>query len=60
MGNSESIERPISSAPYRQVMIPLTVLRRLDCVLEESKQDVLQEYKKLKAQDKPEDQIETI
>jgi len=41
-------------------MIPLTVLRRLDCVLEESKQNVLKEYKKLKAQDKPEEQIETI
>lgn len=36
------------------------MLRRLDCVLEKSKQDVLKEYKKLKAQGKPEDQIETI
>jgi type I restriction enzyme M protein len=41
-------------------MIPLTVLRRLDCVLEETKEKVLKEYKKLKAQKKPEDQIESI
>ena len=51
---------PYRPPQYRRVMIPLTVLRRLDCVLEESKQDVLKEYKKLKAQDKPEEQIETI
>ena len=51
---------PYRPPQYRRVMIPLTVLRRLDCVLEESKQDVLKAYKKLKAQDKPEDQIETI
>lgn len=51
---------PYRPPQYRRVMIPLTVLRRLDCVLEETKQDVLKEYKKLKAQDKPEDQIETI
>ena len=51
---------PYRPPQYRRVMIPLTVLRRLDCVLEKSKQDVLKEYKKLKAQDKPEDQIETI
>lgn len=51
---------PYRPPQYRRVMIPLTVLRRLDCVLEESKQAVLKEYKRLKAQGKPEDQIETI
>ena len=51
---------PYRPPQYRRVMIPLTVLRRLDCVLEESKQDVLKEYKKLKAQDKSEEQIEKI
>lgn len=51
---------PYRPPQYRRVMIPLTVLRRLDCVLEESKLNVLKEYKKLKAQNKPEDQIERI
>ncbi|MEC4678994.1 MAG: type I restriction-modification system subunit M N-terminal domain-containing protein, partial [Nitrospirota bacterium] len=51
---------PYRPPQYRRVMIPLTVLRRLDCVLEASKQDVLKAYKKLKTQDKPEDQIESI
>ena len=41
---------PYRPPQYRRVMIPLTVLRRLDCVLEASKQEVLNEYKKLKAQ----------
>ena len=33
-------------------MIPLTVLRRLDCVLEESKDKVVAMFKKLKAEKK--------
>lgn len=36
---------PYRPPQYRKVMIPLTVLRRLDCVLEESKDAVLAEYK---------------
>ncbi len=48
---------PYRPPQYRRVMIPLTVLRRLDCVLEESKQEVLKEYKKLKAQEKPEAEV---
>ena len=52
---------PYRPPQYRRVMIPLTVLRRLDCVLEKSKQDVLKEYKKLKAQGKhDEETIEKI
>jgi len=31
-------------------MIPLTVLRRLDCVLEETKDKVIAEHKRLKAE----------
>src|SRR5207244_12902859 len=37
---------------YRRVMIPLTVLRRLDCVLEESKADVVALHKKLASETK--------
>ena len=38
---------PYRPPQYRKVMIPLTVLRRLDCILEETKNDVLQEYERL-------------
>ena len=40
---------PYRPPQYRRVMIPLTVLRRLDCVLESTKTKVLSEYLKLKA-----------
>ena len=43
---------PYRPPQYRRVMIPLTVLRRLDCVLEESKDKVIAMHKKLKAQKK--------
>ncbi len=41
---------PYRPPQYRRVMIPFTVLRRLDCVLEESKDEVLAFYESLKAQ----------
>ena len=37
---------PYRPPQYRRVMIPLTVLRRLDCVLEATKDKVLEEHKK--------------
>jgi type I restriction enzyme M protein len=40
---------PYRPPQYRRVMIPLTVLRRLDCVLEASKDKVLTYYKQLLA-----------
>lgn len=43
---------PYRPPQYRRVMIPLTVIRRLDCVLESTKKDVLAEYNRLKAQGK--------
>lgn len=43
---------PYRPPQYRRVMIPLIVLRRLDCVLESSKDKVVAHYKKLKAQGK--------
>jgi type I restriction enzyme M protein len=36
---------------YRDVILPMTVLRRLDCLLEPSKDKVLELYKKLEAGD---------
>jgi type I restriction enzyme M protein len=43
---------PYRPPQYRRVMIPLTVLRRLDCVLEETKDDVIAMHKSLKAETK--------
>ena len=43
---------PYRAPQDRRVMIPLVVLRRLDCVLEASKNAVLAMYKKLKADGK--------
>lgn len=52
---------PYRPPQYRRVMIPLTVLRRLDCVLEASKDEVLAEYKKHKNSGKyDEEAIERI
>lgn len=33
---------------YGKVILPLTVLRRLDCVLESSKEDVLKKFEQMK------------
>ncbi len=46
---------PYRPPQYRRVMIPLTVLRRLDCVLEPTKKAVLTEHRKLKADGKYDD-----
>src|SRR5688572_22592606 len=46
---------PYRPPQYRRVMIPLTVLRRLDCVLEETKDDVVAMHKSLKAETKIKD-----
>ena len=40
---------PYRPAQYRRVMLPMTVLRRLDCVLEPTKDKVLAKYQSLKA-----------
>lgn len=52
------IRGPYRPPQYRRVMIPLTVLRRLDCVLEANKDKVVAHYKKLKAEGKYD--VETI
>jgi type I restriction enzyme M protein len=42
---------------YGKVILPFTLLRRLDCVLEETKKDVLAEYENRKALNIPLDQF---
>ncbi|MBD2747765.1 SAM-dependent DNA methyltransferase [Microvirga sp. BT688] len=44
---------PYRPPQYRLVMLPLVVLRRLDCVLEPTKDAVLKQYEKLVAQNMP-------
>lgn len=46
---------PYRPPQYRRVMIPLIVLRRLDCVLEGTKDAVIAMHKKLKADGKSDD-----
>jgi len=45
---------PYRPPQYRLVMLPMVVLRRLDCVLEPTKDAVLEQLEKLEAQDMPE------
>lgn len=40
---------PYRPAQYRRVMLPMTVLRRMDCVLETTKEKVLKKFEQLKA-----------
>ena len=48
---------PYRPPQYRRVMIPLTVLRRLDCVLEASKPEVLAHHQSLKLQGRFDDAV---
>ena len=43
---ADLIRGPYRPNQYKDVMLPLTVLRRLDCVLEPTKDRVLDAYKK--------------
>ena len=46
---ANKLRGPYKPPQYRKVMLPMIVLRRLDCVLEPTKEVVLKKYKKLKA-----------
>lgn len=45
---ADLLRGPYRPPQYERVMLPLTVLRRFDCVLEESKDKVLKEYERYK------------
>lgn len=51
---------PYRPPQYRLVMLPIVVLRRLDCLLEHSKDAVLEQFEKLTAQGMPEAAMERI
>ena len=46
---ANKLRGPYRPPQYRKVMLPMTVLRRLDCVLAPTKDDVLTEYARLQA-----------
>jgi type I restriction enzyme M protein len=48
---------PYRPPQYRLVMLPMVVLRRLDCVLEPTKEAVLEEHKRLQAARTPENAL---
>ena len=45
---ADQLRGPYRPNQYKDVMLPLTVLRRLDCVLEPTKDEVLAEFDRLK------------
>lgn len=51
---------PYRPPQYRLVMLPMVVLRRLDCVLEPTKSAVLKQYGKLRAQKMPDSAMEKL
>jgi len=51
---------PYRPPQYRLVMLPMVVLRRLDCVIEPTKGAVLKEHAKLTAQSTPENAMERL
>lgn len=54
---AERLRGPYRPPQYREVMLPLIVLRRLDMLLEDDKEAVLKEYERLKAQNFSEETI---
>ncbi|MFQ6091602.1 MAG: type I restriction-modification system subunit M N-terminal domain-containing protein, partial [bacterium] len=49
---ADLLRGPYRPNQYKDVMLPMTVLRRLDCVLEPTKEKVLQKLRELKAKGK--------
>ena len=45
---ADLLRGPYQPAQYERVMLPMTVLRRFDCVLAATKQDVLAKYEQSK------------
>ena len=53
---ANKLRGPYRPPQYRQVMLPMIVLRRLDCVLEENKDKVVKKYEQLKREGKLEEE----
>ena len=57
---AELLRGPYRPPQYERVMLPMTVLRRFDCVLEDTKAEVLTEYERLIAAGRDEATIERL
>lgn len=57
---AELLRGPYRQPQYERVMLPMTVLRRFDCVLESTKEQVLARYEKLVAEGRDEAQIDRL
>lgn len=57
---AEFLRGPYRPPQYERVMLPMTVLRRFDCVLQYTKDDIVAEYERLTAAGRDEDTIEQI
>jgi len=44
---ADQLREPYRPNQYKDVMLPMTVLRRLDCILEPTKDSVLAKYESL-------------
>jgi len=57
---ANQLRGPYRPPQYRKVMLPLIVLRRLDCVLEDTRDDIFAMYEDLKSKGMTEEAIEKI
>lgn len=57
---ANKLRGPYRPPQYRRVMLPMTVLRRMDCVLAPTKENVLKQFEKLKAQGHSDEAITKI
>lgn len=57
---ADLLRGPYRPPQYRRVMLPMIVLRRMDCVLEDTKDLFLTEYEKLKLQGYSQEVIDKI
>ncbi|MDF9801298.1 type I restriction enzyme M protein [Catalinimonas alkaloidigena] len=57
---ADLLRGPYRPPQYRRVMLPMIVLRRMDLVLEDTKEEVLKEYEKLIAQGYSQEVIDKI
>lgn len=57
---ANKLRGPYRPPQYRRVMLPMTILRRMDCALAPTKEKVLKQYEKLKAQGHSDEAITKI
>ena len=59
-GLADLLRGDFKQSQYGRIILPFTLLRRLECVLEQSKPAVLKAYERISPQNLPEDAIEKV